>query len=545
MKTLHKLCCLLLLAGAAAAHADALVKPLPNPDLSKLPADIAKQLKDAREQFDKDKINLESEVLGAGYAQLGALYLRAGLLDVAAIAFYDATQLAPEDARWLYVRGVVANAQKRANDARADFEAALALDQDYLPIRYRLSDTLIELGDLNGAHKLLDDAYAQRKDIAVLPAMLGRLEIRQQRYADAIAHLNAALQLEPQATALYKDLAAAYTAQGNAVAAKDAQAKAGTTQPSLADPLVAGIFSSAAANAPTPSGTPLQQARQLMTRRDFAGSRDKVEEALKAQPDDVEALALAARLDALMMFTEQAQREAARALKLQPQSASANLSQGMVYEFAGDDANARIYYQRAVQADPELPDARLLLGNSLMRNGDYAQAAEQYRRLVAIAPSNDNNADARVAAALFAAGKCTDALADLDAKLLKRAQDGDLMQVFVRVTSTCPSAKAAEKEMALDYAKALYKQRPDAGDSSALALAQAANGKFEDAQKAQAEAIFEAVRAGNGDAAKLYRETMQQFSAKQMPDRPWPPAHPYFHPPMLTPPLVAAKANNP
>jgi hypothetical protein len=101
MKTLQKLCCLLLLAGAAAAHADALVKPLPNPDLSKLPADVAKQLKEARVQFDKDKINLESEVLGAGYAQLGALYFRAGLLDIADVAFYDATQLAPDDARWL------------------------------------------------------------------------------------------------------------------------------------------------------------------------------------------------------------------------------------------------------------------------------------------------------------------------------------------------------------------------------------------------------------------------------------------------------------
>jgi len=541
MNNLLKLCCLLMLAGVATAHAEALVKPLPNPDLSKLPADVAKQLKDARAEFDKDKVNMEAEVLGAGYAQLGALYFRAGLLDVADLAFYDATQLAPKDARWLYLRGVLANAQKRAADARANFEAALALDQDYLPIRYRLADTLIELGDLAGAHNLLDAAFAQRKDIAVLPAMLGRLEIRQQRYADAIAHLNAALELEPQATALYKDLAAAYTAQGNAAAAKDAQAKAGTTAPNLADPLVAGIFGGDASNAPPVRGSPLQQARQLLAQRDFAGSREKVDEALKAQPEDVEALALAARLDALMMFTEQAQKEAARALKLQPQGASANLSQGMVYEFAGDDANARTYYQRAVQADPNLADARLLLGNSLMRNGDYAQAAEQYRRLVAIAPSNDN-ADARVAAALFAAGKCSDALADLNSKLLKRTQDGDLMQVFVRVTSTCPAANETERGMALDYAKALYKQRPDAGDSSALALAQAANGKFEDAQKTQAEAIFQAVRAGNGEAAKLYRDTMQQFAAKQVPDRPWPPAHPYFHPPMLTPPLAAAKA---
>ena len=537
MKILQCVFCLLL-AGVSGLHAEALVKPLPNPDLSKLPPEAAKQLREARAQFDKEKINLESEVLGAGYAQLGALYFRAGLLDVADIAFYDAHQLAPKDARWLYVRGVLANAQKRPADARANFEAALALDQNYLPIRYRLSDTLIELGDLDGAHQLLDAAFAQRKDIPVLPAMLGRLEIRQRHYAEAITHLQAALALEPQANALYKDLAEAYTGQGNAQAAKDAQAKAGAMPPSLADPLVASLFgggvATSAPSSPPLSGTPLQQARQLLAQRRFAQARDKVDEMLKTQPEDAEALALAARLDALFGESKHAMGEAEHALKLAPSSASTQLSAGMVYEFAGDEANARTHYQRAVQADPNQPDARLLLGNALMRHGDHAQAAEQYRQLAAIAPTNDN-ADARVAAALVAAGKCSDALADLNAKLAKRTQDGDLMQVFVRVTSTCPAASAAERAMALDYAQALYKQRPDAGDSSALALAQAANGKFDDAQKSQAEAIFQAVRTGDNANAKLYRETMQQFAAKQVPDRPWPAQHPYFQPPVLAP----------
>jgi len=542
MKILQNLCCLLLVAGAAHLHAEALVKPLPTPDTNKLTPDVAKQLTQARAEFDKEKVNLESDTLAVAYAQMGALYFRAGLLDIADIAFYDATQLAPNDARWIYLRGVLASAQKRKADARANFEAALPLDQDYLPIRYRLADTLIEMGDLDGAHKVLEAAFTQNAKVAVSAAMLGRLELKQKRYADAITHLQSALALEPSANALNKDLADAYTAQGNVQAAKDALANAGATQPNLADPLVAGIFGSGAASAPPVQGTPLQQARQLMTRRDFAGSRDKIGELLKAQPDDVEALALAARLDALMGLTDDARREAAHALKLQPQGASANLSQGMVYEFAGDDTNARDYYQRAVQADPNQPDARLLLGNSLMRHGDYAQAAEQYRQLAVIAPSNDNP-DARLVAALVAAGRCTDALADLNAKLAKRAQDGDLMQVFVRLTSTCPTASDAERSMALDYAKALYRQRPNAVDSSALALAEAANGKFDDAQKTQAEAIFQAVRAGDGANAKLYRETMQQFAAKQVPDRPWPAAHPYFHPPMLTPPLATAKPN--
>lgn len=542
MSIFRNVCCLLLFAAAAPLHAEALVKPLPVPDTSKLPADVAKQLIQARADFDKEKINLESDVLAVAYAQMGAAYFRAGLLDVADLAFYDATQLAPKDARWIYLRGALATAQKRIADARADFEAALALDQDYLPIRYRLADTLIAMGDLDGAHKVLAAAVAQNAKIAVSAAMLGRLELKQQRYAEAIEHLQAALALEPSANALNKDLADAYTAQGNAQAAKDALAKAGSTQPNLADPLVAGVFGGGAASAPPVQGTPLQQARQLLAQRRFVESRYEVDEALKARPDDVEALALGARLDALMGFADDAQREAARALKLQPQGASANLSQGMVYEFAGDDANARGYYQRAVQADPNQPDARLLLGNSLMRHGDFAQAADQYRQLAVIAPSNDNP-DARLVAALVAAGRCTDALADLNAKLAKRAQDGDLMQVFVRLTSTCPTASDAERSMALDYAKALYSQQPDAGDSSALALAEAANGKFDEAQKSQAEAIFQAVRAGDEANAKLYRETMQQFAAKQLPDRPWPATHPYFRPPMLTPPQAKAKPN--
>jgi tetratricopeptide (TPR) repeat protein len=516
---------------------DALVRALPVPDTSKLNPQIAKQLAQARADFEKSKVDLIGNNLALAYADMGALYFRAGLDDVAAVAFYDATQLAPKDARWLYLRGVVAQAQKHNTDARADFQAALALDQVYLPIRYRLADTLIALGDLDGAHQTLAAALPAHQDQAVLHAMLGRLEIRQKRYGDAIEQLHAALKLEPQADALYKDLAAAYTGQGDAEQAKQAQAKVGPTPPNLADPLVAGIFQP---SGPALHGTPLEKAQQLLAVRDFVRARDQTVAALKADPNDVEALALQARLDALLSNRAFAQDEAARALKLKPDSASANLSQGMVYEFAGDDAKALPYYQRAVRADADSPDAHLLLGNALMRRGQYAQAADEYRQLSRILPANAD-AEGRQAAALAAAGRCGEALGEVNKRLSKRAQDGNLMQIFVRLASTCPAASADERSMALDYGTALYKQRPDAGDSTALALAQAANGKFDDAQKSQAEAIFEAVRAGDAARAAMYRHTMREFVAKQMPQQPWPADHPFRKPPLLTSPAAVAR----
>src|SRR5262249_36274705 len=157
-----------------------------------------------------------------------------------------------------------------------------------------------------------------------------------------------------------------------------------------------------------------------------------------------------------------------------------------------------------VRADPKLAPARLLLGNAEMRRGRYAQAAEQYRALVELQP-NDVQARAHLVAAEVAQGQCARALAGGRAAPKRDPQDGDLMQLFVRLASTCPAARKEERDMALDYAQALYKQRPESGEASALALALAAHGQFKDAQQYQAEAIFQAVRAGDKAAAELYR----------------------------------------
>jgi tetratricopeptide (TPR) repeat protein len=522
--------CAMLLLSAPVVFAEALVKPLPMPAAAQFPPDVMKELATARTEFDKVRVGAVGDALAEIYARMGATYARAGYNEGAAIAFYDASQLSPRDSRWIYLRGVIARAQKLDADARADYEAALALDQVYLPIRYRLAETLVDMGDLDGAHKLLQAALPEHKDQATLLAMLGRIELRQKHYAEAIADLDAALKLEPQANALRKDLASAYSAQGNAQAAKDALAGAGNNEPSIADPLVTGMYGST----PQPGATPLQQAQQLFAQGQFAAARAKAGDALTAQADDVDALTLAARIDAFTGKRTVAQDEAARAIKLKPDDATANLAQAMVYEFAGDDANAFTYYQRAAHADPKLTDAQLRMGNVQMRGAHYAEAAEHYRQLETIAPE-DIGATSRLVAALVAAARCGDALTHVNDLLAKRAQDGNLMQVFVRLASTCAAAKPQERSMALDYAKALYNQRADAGDSTALALAFAAQGKFDEAQKSQAEAIYDAVRAGNTRQAQMYRSTMQQFAAKQLPDRPWPADHPYFKPERLTP----------
>src|SRR6478609_7605150 len=122
-----------LALSAAVASGDALVKPIPQPPLSRMPKEQASQLEQARTDFEKLRVTLAAAELAAANAQLGALYGRAGFDAGAEVAFANAVALAPEDGRWAYLQGLFAQSRKRA--ALPYFERAFQLDNEYVPIR--------------------------------------------------------------------------------------------------------------------------------------------------------------------------------------------------------------------------------------------------------------------------------------------------------------------------------------------------------------------------------------------------------------------------
>lgn len=526
-----------LALAMSASAADALLQPVPVPDVSKLPPVAAKALAEQRAEIDKVKTNLVGPPLAQAYADIGALYARDGFDEAAAVAFYDASQVAPTDARWLYLHGVLERKLNRDADARADFQAALDRDKVYMPIRYRLADTLIALGDLAGARKVLEETATTYPNNAVVFAMLGELALKQKRYADATTAFNSALKLDAKANQLYVRLAEAYAGQGNAAAAADARAKAGTVETTLDDPLVFGISprTAAAAGAAT-----IERAQALAREGRIPAARDMLVEMLKKNPDDVDALALSARINAATGNLAIARLLIDQALKANADSAVAHFTSGLVFEYFGDDSKAFEEYRLAQKLDGKLPDTWLMLGNAQMRRGRYADAVEQYEELVKRLP-NTAEAYAHLTAALVAQGQCGDALKRINGGLAKRSNDGDLMQLFVRTASTCKGATQQDRDIALDYGGLLYKQSPDAGNSTAYALALAAHGKFKEAQEYQAEAIFEATRARDTASATQYKATMQQFVKHEVPDRPWSPDHAYFKAPLLSATLPTVK----
>jgi tetratricopeptide (TPR) repeat protein len=520
---------LLALSGAAVAAAQ--IKPLPQPDLSTLPEETRQVLAETRRQFDEARPNLVGLYLAEAYAQMGAIYARYGQLAPARAALENAAAVAPEDGRFPYLLGFVSTQERQWARARDELKLALSLDTEYLPIRWRLASVQLELGDLAGARATVEATAKARPDLAPAAAILGEVALRDKRHADAERWFAQAIKADPKATALHARRAEALAALGRAADAEAARRQAGDVAPGFSDPLVEGIY------APPPM-LPSEQALALAAQGRHADGAALLDAALKQLPDDPGLLAAYARLEADRNRLDAADARADAALKARPDSADALLAKGMVAEMRGREADARGRYEAAVRADLKLAEARLALGNALMRARQFPQAAEQYRQLAAIEAGN-GNADGRLAAALSRAGRCADALKETNATLARRPRDGGLLQTFVRLAATCPAASAEEKQMAADYGEALYKQRPDEGNTEALALAKAALGRKDEAVDYQAQAIFEAVKRRDDAAVARLRGVLEQIQAGRQPNLPWAESHPLMAPQRLAPSVAS------
>ena len=536
---------LAFLVALPAFAADALVKPVPVPDLSKLPADKAKEVRDARIEFEKLKPTLVGDPLAGAYALLGSYYSQNGFYPEAAIALEDAAALAPNDARWMYAQGIVARMQKQNAAAQQYFEKALSIDQQYLPMRMAVVNSRLEQGDLEGAKKLLVDYTAGNPKDAVSYATLGEIALKQKRYGEAVDATSKALANDPQATKLYAQLADAYTGAGNAKAAAEARAKVGTGVPSLGDPIMLGLVRtqiSPAPAAPAPATpaqpqakdaepgvsptalralTPAREAEFLLATGQYDSARQKLESAMRSRPNDSELLYTYARVEAADGNLEQAKARAQSAVEANPRDPVAWVVLGRVLEMGKDDRGAQQAYERSIGIDAK-SDAQIALGNLLMRDARYDDAAARYRTLTQALPG-DGEAWTHLTAALAAGGKCQAAIRELNGALAKDARNGILMQLFVRLTATCPASNAEEKRMALDYGDKLYHQSDAAPIAEAYALALAANGKWDDAVKIQQGAMFVLVRNSRKAELPGYRDFLQQFQAHKLPDKPWPP----------------------
>ncbi len=506
------------------------IRPMPEPDLSALPANQRQVLLDVRKEFEAERGNLVGIYLAEAFAKLSGYYARFGVMTAAHAAIDNAIAVAPDDGRFPYLKGVYLLRENRLADARAQFAAALALDQDYLPIRYRLATAQVASGDLPGARATLEPVFKQRPELAPAPALLGDIALRQKRQADAASLFRTALKADPEATSLYAGLADALAAAGDARGAAEARAKAGPGLAVFADPLVDGIFG----GGPRPVDA---DALALAEAGRHADAIAMLDAGLKVAPSQPLLLAAKARVEADRGNAAAARQAIAEALRLAPKDPGVLLADGLIAELVGDRAMAERSYVAAITADPAKGEARLAYGLLLQRLGRHADALREFRELARLEGLVGWR---HAAAAASLANACAEVLREVGAAARANPRNGGIAQVHVRVAASCKEARDDDRRAALAVARRLYGQLPNAAHAEALAMASAAVGQFEDAFDYQMQAGFELMATGGESAALVRKPFVDAFKAKRAVTTPWPPADPLMAPPKLAPQVAAA-----
>ena len=332
--------------------------------------------------------------------------------DAARGAYARAQALAPKAFEWHYLDAVVLRRLARPDEAAASLREAVARAPDYLPAKLTLAETLLEAGSLDEARRLFEGL----PDPAAAPAVqygLGTIAARHGRHADAVGHLERAIELYPEFAAAHYAVARAYRALGRreeAEASLARHAKYGARWPAVEDPLLAGV-----AMLREDAGALVQRGVKRADAGDIEGAIAAHVAALALEPSFAQAHANLiglygrvrnwqkagehyravmklgvnvsdAHYDYGVLLGMQEKWDAAAdayrlALALNPQHAQAHNNLGQILERQKNLDEAAAEYQRAVDSQPTLRVARFNLGRMLIALGQHERAIAELEKL--------------------------------------------------------------------------------------------------------------------------------------------------------------------
>jgi tetratricopeptide (TPR) repeat protein len=511
-----------LLGFTAKAGAVSPTEAVTRPDLSEFEPGVRTALEAAISDFQSALADApDPRAAGEAWGELGMHYQAHHLQGLASTCYARAADLDPADSRWPYLAGFVALEGGDFEAAESRLSAAAELSPDDAIIRLRLAETALAAGNLALARERFDGLSGGPGMTAARHSGLGRIAVREGRYKEAAGDLESALRLAPSATRLRHPLGMAYRQLGDRGAASANFAARGNGQVPVPDPLLISIGERS-------------QSAQFFLEQGYAAARagqtDRAVEAFRravaASPDDVSAMLSLAQGLNQAGATAEAREWLDKAVARHPEDPVARLRLGMAQERAGEEKPALASYEAAVALDPGLHQARFLLGDSLMRAGRYAEAAEAYGAL----PDEDASGALfryREGLAAVASGNCEAALQAFSAGRRLRPDNGELMQAWARTASTCETASDAERASAEDVARQLFGALANREHAATLAMALAANGRFDEAADLQAQV------AGRPLAGVADQQALARYRAGQRADAPWPAGDAVFYPPRL------------
>lgn len=456
-----------------------------------------------------------------GWGELANLYHAYDLLDLAEAAYQEAERLVPEDYRWAYYLGQIYRTRNDAARSLASFTRSVKRKEDDVAAQVRLGEVLFDQQRMDEAKGHLELALTLDSKCAAAHFTLGLIANAAGDRAGAARHFEAALALQPDASAVRNPLGLAYRDLGRLDEARAQLAQAGKTEVALDDPLMVKVWQLA------------DGLVQALARGDKAAQAGDLKEASAAYRAAVAADPLYSlprvRLALVLLRDSKTAGEVAPAReqleiarRLAPEDPDAHFAMGYVLAEEGKPAEAAKELRAGLAVRPDDLAARFNLARALLDSGQGAAAAEEYGRLTERTPGNPMLWLGKASGSL-AAGRCGEAKGAVEAGLAALPQDGLLSQALARLLASCPGEGVRDGQRAFDLASALYQARPGPEHAEAVAMALAELGRWGEAVEWQRRALEEATTGGKKDLAAEVQGNLALFEKNRPSRSPWPP----------------------
>lgn len=309
--------------------------------------------------------------------ELGKVLHSYGQYASAAVCYRRAHLLAPDIFPWIYYVGYVLAEDGQYNDAIAALRQALVL-RNYQPARLKLADTLLDVGKIQESAELYRSVLQQDPDIANAHYGLGRVSTALDKPLAAIQHYQQALALANNFGAAHYALALIYRDLGKGEAAQkhlilSQQHK--QNKPSIQDHLMAAV-----AQLNVGARGHARKAKQLLARGKIRAATREFEKALAMDPDYV-----SVNVTLIYLYWQLGRIEAAKqryhaAILADPNAVKAYINYGMLMGGQKDYDSALKAFEHAIQINPYNALAHGFLGFVLEELGRNDAAISHYQK---------------------------------------------------------------------------------------------------------------------------------------------------------------------
>ena len=476
------------------------LEPVPAPVLDPLEPMVRQQLETALDDFRRyaDGDSVTDAGLANAYGSMGQLYLAYDFTDASRLCLLNASKLDPADYRWHHLLAHVDQQLGQVEDAVSHDLIAQTLRPESVPAAVSLGNLYQQLNDPEHARNQFQKALALDPRCAAAEAGLGQGALMEGKYEEAIAHLNAALRILPEANRLHYPLAMAYRGAGRKEEAAIHLARKGPVGVRAADELLDGLQQLRRGER-----IYLLEGQRAFNAGDFEAAAAAYAKSVEANPESVTGRINLASALAGLGETDRAIAEFREALRMVPSNPTAHFNLAMLLKQRGAEDECLAHLRAVLETVPNDLESHREVAQILVKKDRFDEAAPHLQSVVALDPT-DEKARSILVRGLADSQRFKEAIAVLESTYNVLPDDPEVANELARFLAACPDVSLRDGERALELARASNRARPVIASGETVAFALAELGRCAEAAELQATMIEAAESSGqNGLAARL------------------------------------------